>query len=54
MNYTLCNNEQCSIKNDCMRWKNYMKSTTMLYEQQIHIQRFEPFSDDICKFKITQ
>lgn len=54
MNYTLCSNESCATKDDCLRWKNYVKSTTMLSEQQIHIQKFEPFDQYVCKFKLIR
>lgn len=56
MNYTLCNNSACLIKDDCIRWKNYIGQTasSVMNEQQLFIKTFEPFDEHVCKYKLIR
>ena len=57
MNYTLCNNSECRTKNDCLRWKNFSNPTPnngILQEQQIFVQTFVPYNENMCKYKLIR
>lgn len=56
MEYTLCNNSECKIKDDCLRWKEYNQQAFVgvINEHQLSIKTFEPFDEFVCKYKIIR
>lgn len=53
MNYTLCDNAECSMRAECERWKNYVgkNNSSVIHETQIFIKTFIP-NGDFCKYMI--